>query len=279
MTPMGIGVSCSCGFNTSVPEQFAGQKVVCPQCDKFIDIPGSRTEGPPEATRRLSAEEAVSPKPMHPETERRLRQIADTARVAEAERTAAQAFWLGLIGLIPICLAIPSSLAVVFGIRANQHLARAGRRSLPAMLGVGIGIVGIVECAALLALLVTGNLRLVSVAREQVRVQHCKDNLEAIYRHVSHYRERHGSLPSEKGRDLLRKIVDDKDALICPVAGKPYRGPRGEGDKLRSDQDVVACDDPNGHPDGAIHVLTMSGEVRLVRKNEAGYRTVLDNTE
>lgn len=102
MAAMGIGVSCSCGFGASVPE----------------------------ATRRVTAEEAGK----QPETQRQIQQIAQAARVTEAERTAAPAFWLGL------------------------------------------------------TLLVTGNLRLISVAKEQVKVQHGKDNLEAIHKHLSHYR-------------------------------------------------------------------------------------------
>lgn len=92
MAAMGIGVSCSCGFGASVPEPFAGQKVLRPKC---------------EAARRVTA--GPAPKE-NPETQRRLRQIAEAARVTEAERTAAPAFRPGLIGIRGIieCATLPT---------------------------------------------------------------------------------------------------------------------------------------------------------------------------
>ncbi len=105
-------------------------------------------------------------------------------------------------------------------------------------------------------------------------LERCEKNLLELAKQVEAYQKRFGGsrklVPVEKGPDFWLELTRTdpplvaRDALSCPLSGRPYRGPSSYLGVQPMGQFIAACE-PGSHPDGSIHTLRFPASVQVVK--------------
>lgn len=189
---MAIDVRCPhCGKELQARDQFAGQKLPCPECGEIVLIQG---ESNPYAAPRASG-----PSP--------------DARTSGA---AIASLVLGLMSLVfTILTGIP---AIILGIIAQGSISKSGGHKK----GTGLATAGIVTGSIgtimlpCLGVLIALLLPAVQSAREAARRSQCTNNLKQISLALYNYNERYGSFPPAYTTDAQGKPLLSWRVLILP---------------------------------------------------------------
>jgi hypothetical protein len=129
---------------------------------------------------------------------------------------------------------------------------------------------------------------------EEAKKTQCTSNLKQMGTLLELYRKNFGGpnyeLPNATGKEFWKEVQqkmgdESKDVFTCPCSGKPkgtitYRGPARNINVQKNyrGRDVIACDDPDNHPDG-INVLTKSYQVIWIPKGTPEYEQALKSTK
>ena len=99
---------------------------------------------------------------------------------------------------------------------------------------------------------------------------------------VIQYQAEKGNLPAKTGKAFLQELIDEGhlDKMpVCPQSGlASYRGPARDPNGYQG-TDVIFCDGPDSHPDGAINVLRKNGSMERLTPASPGYDKALQTTK
>jgi hypothetical protein len=121
----------------------------------------------------------------------------------------------------------------------------------------------------------------VARAEEGAKTSACLAGLSTVLSAVVEHQTDKNALPKQTGADFLKALKDGgylDEAPICPHAGGPaFRGPAKDVNGL-DDLDVIFCDEPGNHPDGAINVLRKNGAMEALKPGHPDYAKALKTT-
>ena len=121
---------------------------------------------------------------------------------------------------------------------------------------------------------------------DRAQLVHCSASLRGLHQLFA----MSAATPTDKtGTAFLKSIAGPSGSgmgapsiLHCPLRedhhiNGDFRGPFKPPKNLAGDG-VLACDRPDNHPDGSIHVLTKDGTVTLAEKDSDLYKRALSET-
>jgi hypothetical protein len=121
----------------------------------------------------------------------------------------------------------------------------------------------------------------VARAEENAKTSSCLAGMSNVFSALVEHQTDKNALPKQTGAAFLKALKDGgylDDPPICPHAGAPaYRAPAKDVNQM-DELDVIFCDEPGNHPDGAINVLRKNGAMEALRPDHPDYAKALKTT-
>jgi hypothetical protein len=266
---------------TPPPQQEVEMKF-CPFCSEHI--PAASTECPKCNESFVGG--GGGPSELEPEDEAAERREMMRLQM-EADEQGKTAFWVSIIGWV--CF---TPLVIVGFILALMAFAKGNKSGSVSGYTIGALVISGLCMLAIISLIVmvaVGSVTFFGQAQSIAEDAACESNMRAMGAAISRYEVNYGGYPDWTGKDLWLRMADEGELnwsqLVSPASGKSpgpgvctYRGPMLPLYDLSPDA-PIACDEPDTHSDGRIHVLYLNGEVRTYQKGSQRYHDILDMTQ
>jgi prepilin-type processing-associated H-X9-DG protein len=209
-----IRFSCSCGKQLQAREEYAGQRIRCPQCGRDFPIP--------ELEEELATDENVAS--VSRQTAREDESGAEEPGWDASQgpvRTSGKAIASLILGLMSFLCSIFTGIpAIILGILGLREVGRSHGRVEGqglAIAGITTGAIGmILVCPMLVGLLVPE----VRIIREAANKLKCQNNLHQITMGLMQYHQIYGRFPPAGIRDRTGKPLYSWRVALLPFMGE-----------------------------------------------------------